>query len=255
MDAGRIIAGACLSLGLVGLSVGLSGNGARALALVRPPAEGLGGVAALSGSATGRVQEVVLNGRSMRSLECRSRRSPESVLSHYAEIAEAQLAPGVPYIKVEDGPAGGSLHWIDPQGVARAVLVESDPYGGGTRYRILIDESGRTLGSPGQDAALPLGLRPSDFPRATVESSVAAPDGSGLLMLRAPGDPAAVAGRLLGPIEARGFRCDRSALRAYEAASGLLVIPLKHPSGVQGTLSITPGEGESRACLSLHPAN
>lgn len=256
LQAGRIVLGVCLTAGLAALGLGVSGSGARALAYVRPVVDGLGEVPALPGSSIGRVEQVTLNGRPMRVLECSSARSPSEVMRHYQEVAAGQVDRKTPFVRADDGRGGGAIHWIDPHGVARAVIVEAHPYQPGrARYRIIIDSSGLTLGAPGRDAQLPAGLRASELGECSVESSVSADDGSGVVVLTAPGDPRGVAGRLLGPLEARGFSCERTALRVYEETSGVLVVPVRHPSGVEGTLTLTPnGDGaRTRVCLSLHP--
>jgi len=256
MHKTRIASGICLTVGLAALGLWLSGSGARALAYMQPALDGIGEVKALGGSNLGDAQRVQLNGRQMRVLECTSPKPPNQILDHYCDVADRQTAPDVPFL-LSRGGEGGMVLWVSPQGEARAVCVEANPLGG-SRYRIIVDPSGEALGRSQPGDALAGGLRAADLSEFEVQSSVAAEDGSGMLILSSPGSVRGVANRLLGPLEASGYSCDRRALAAYQATTSLVVIPLSHPSGLQGTLSIkavTDAQGSSaaRASLTLHP--
>lgn len=252
MRTPSVLLGIALTAGLASLGLWLSGSGARALAYVHPAASGLGDVEAMDGSATGRVEEVVLNGRPMRVLVCTTSRSPRQVLDYYGRLAERQTGPDVPFVAAKDGQ-GGAVLWTSPDGVSRAVLVEAHPTrSGGARYRILLDGSGKSLGAPTRGAGLAAGVRSEDFQGWTLQSSVSSPDGTGTLVFTGPGDVRGGAHRMLEALEARGFSCDRDALEAYRPGAGRLVIPLTHGGGARGTLSLTPGEGQARACLSVY---
>lgn len=254
MQKTRIASGICLTVGLAALGLWLSGSGARALAYLEPALDGIGEVQALSGSRIGEAQRVHLNGRRMRVLECTSPKSPEQIIEHYCKVADGQTAPDVPFL-LQRGGEGGMILWVSPQGEARAVCVEANPLGG-SRYRIIIDPSGEALSRAKPGAALAGGLRAQELGEFEIKSSVAGEDGSGLLILTTPGSVRGAANRLLAPLEARGYSCDRRALAAYKATTSLLVIPLSHPSGLQGTLSIKPAQGAgttARASLTLYP--
>jgi hypothetical protein len=254
MQKTRIAGGICLTVGLVALGLWLSGSGARALAYMQPALDGIGEVKALSGSNLGQAQRVRLNGRQMRVLECTSPKTPAQILDHYCEVADRQTAPDVPFL-LQRGGEGGMILWVSPQGDARAVCVEANPLGG-ARYRIIIDPSGEALSRAQPGAVLAGGLRAEDLNEFEVQSSVAGEDGSGMLILTKPGSVRGAANRLLAPLEARGYSCDRRALAAYEATTSMVVIPLSHPSGLQGTLSIKAapeGGGKARASLTLYP--
>lgn len=245
-----------MTVGLAALGLWLSGSGARALAYMQPALDGVGEVKALSGSDLGQAQQVRLNGREMRVLECTSPKSPEQILDHYCEVADGQTAPDVPFLLTR-GASGGMILWVSPQGEARAVCVEPDPLGG-SRYRIIVDPSGEALGRAKPGDLLPGGLRARDLPEFEVKSSVAAEDGSGVLILTKPGSVRGAANRLLAPLEAGGYSCDTRALEAYQATTSQVVIPLTHPSGLQGTLSIlavedAQGARSARASLTLYP--
>ncbi|MBL4848719.1 MAG: hypothetical protein JKY65_24620 [Planctomycetes bacterium] len=223
---------------------------------MQPALSGLSEVQALSGSKIGDAKSVHLNGRKMRVLDCSSSKLPREVLDYYCEIADGQTTPDVPFVLSRAAHGGGMVLWVSPNGEARAVCVEPDPVGG-TRYRIIIDPSGGALGTPPEDGSSPLpgGLRSNQLSGFTIESSVAADDGSGMLIMSTPGSPRGAANRVLVPLEARGFSCDRAALAAYDAASGLLIVPLVHPSGIRGTLSLrkAPQGERTRLSLTLYP--
>lgn len=256
MQATRIIGGLCLTAGLAALGLWLSGSGARALAYVQPAIDGLGEVQALTGSDLGKAQRVHLNGRQMRVMECTSPKLPRQILKHYCEVADRQTAPDVPFMLSESPQGGGMVLWVSPQGEARAVCVEPDPIGTGSRYRIIVDPSGKALGRPQEGAPLAAGLRSHQLPGFTIESSVAAADGSGMLILSKPGSVRGAANQLLKTLQTQGFGCDRKALEVYEETSGVVLIPLTHSSGLRGTLSISalPDQGRlARASLTLYP--
>jgi hypothetical protein len=248
---GRIFLGALLTAGLVAGGLVLSGKSAKALSYVRGPVSAsLPGLEVIMGSRVS-AREVRVNERNLRVLECLTDKTPEQVLDHYEAIAKRQIRPGAPYLR-QDGGAFASLLWVTPERITRGVLVSKGPAGKGSRYRLLLDESRQPLTLVNGEHSLPGGLTLGNLPGCKVGHSVVDEDGSGVLLLTSRGMPQDVTARILGPLEERGFKCDRTALDAYRG-DGRLVIPLEHSQGgLRGVLKVTPQAGGARASLTLH---
>jgi len=253
--AARFGLGLLLTAGMVGTGLALSGRSARALSYFQPsPASfSLPGLPLLKGCEAS-AQRLTVNGHQVRALEGVSKRPLRDVLDHYEAIAKRQLKRGAPYIR-EDGKHSGSLLWVTPDGISRAVILSRPKDGRGTHFRLVVDETKRALQSATKNDRLPGGLALAGLPGFTAPYTVSAADGSGVAMLRGPGDARGVTARLLSELEDRGFQADRQALHVYKG-HGELAIPLVHTrGGLRGVLKVTPEKRAARACLSLHPSS
>lgn len=253
--AARFGLGLLLTAGMVGAGLALSGRSARALSYFQPsPASlRLPGLPLLSGCEA-KAQRLVVNGHPVRALVGVSKRPLRDVLDHYEAIAKKQLKRGAPYLR-EDGKRSGSLLWVTPDGVSRAVILSRTADDRGTQFRLVVDETKRELGTASKNDRLPGGLALAALPGFEAPYTVSAQDGSGVALLRGPGDARGVTARLLSELEDRGFAADRQALHIYKG-HGELAIPLVHTrGGLRGVLKVTPDKRAARACLSLHPSS
>lgn len=249
----RILAGAGLSAGLVGLGLALSGPDVRALSSGRRAVAPLEGLPVAVGEAL-RSDVLYVNGRLSEVLSCRADATPTAVLERYARQAAAETPPGAPYA-LETSPDGGSVVWVTPAGVHKAAIVERAPEGG-VRYRLILDRTRDRV--PAANAPFPGGILPPQG--AEVAFTVCAPDGTGLLLFEVPHAGYEVTDPLLAALEARGFRPDERARRAYDEAgrsspgpaAESVTIPFSHVAGaLSGHLVVSRGPDGARVSLSV----
>lgn len=242
MAAGRLrdaIAGAGLSLGLLGLGVCLSGNSARALSFATEP-EGPAGLQALPGSVS-RTGELSIDGTPTRIRACRTGEPTSSVLERYQALAAAE-SQDRPWVESDD-EAGGYVAWVSPDGLRKAVKVTSLP-GGGCEYELLeADAPGTRSQRLPADLPLPSGCR--------IAFSLVRADGTGTALLLASGTPAFAIGTCLDTLRAQGFQVDERAAAALEAEDGPRTVPFSAPDR-RGLLMATPTPGGARISLSIH---